>query len=164
MRLVFDAEADGFLEHATRVWCIVTKDIDTGRVERFYHNVEKPQYNILRDIDKGLEYLSKAEVLIGHNIIGYDLPLFKKLYNFEYTGELIDTLVVSRALKSDRPLPRGYIGNKTHSLEAWGYRVGRGKPEHNDWSQFSMDMLYRCNEDVEINELVYHALEKEKRE
>lgn len=154
MRLIFDAEADGFLEHATVVWCISAKDIDTGTMVSFGPN----------QIDEALSYLSKAEVLIGHNIIGYDLPLFKKLYNFEYNGELIDTLVVSRALKSDRLLPRGYRGNKSHSLEAWGYRVGRGKPDHKDWSRFTPEMLHRNTEDVEINVLVYKALEREKME
>src|SRR5690606_31604826 len=48
-----------------------------------------------------------------------------------------------------------------HSVEAWGYRVGRGKPEHNEWGKFSEEMLHRCSEDVEIQELIYKALLKE---
>ncbi|MGJ8839522.1 hypothetical protein AB9H28_24425, partial [Salmonella enterica subsp. enterica serovar Kentucky] len=48
-----------------------------------------------------------------------------------------------------------------HSIEAWGYRLGRGKPEHEDWSQFSPEMLHRCSEDVEIQYLTMLELHKE---
>jgi len=48
-----------------------------------------------------------------------------------------------------------------HSVEAWGYRFGRAKPEHEDWSQFSDEMLHRCTEDVEIQHLIYTTLLEE---
>jgi len=108
-----------------------------------------------------LEFLSEAETIIGHNILKFDLPVLKKLYDFEYDGELIDTLVVSRLLYPDRPKPKGYIGKANHSISAWGYRVGRGKPDHNEWDRFSPEMLHRCREDVLITELVYYELLKE---
>ena len=48
-----------------------------------------------------------------------------------------------------------------HSLAAWGYRIGRGKPEHEDWSVYSEDMLHRCREDVRINAAIYPILIEE---
>lgn len=164
MRFIFDAEADGFLEEATQVWCICGMDIGPPHTpysdgNRFHFNPD--------EIEEGLSLLSEADELIGHSIIDYDLPLLEKLYGWKpssYT-KITDTVVRSRLYKSDRRLPYGCPSSATpHGLEAWGYRVGRGKPSHDDWSVFSPDMLHRCQEDVEINHLVYLALEKEREE
>lgn len=110
-----------------------------------------------------LEYLDTVDVLIMHNGIGYDLPLLKKLYGYTFKGKVVDTLIISRLLNPKRLVPFNCPNKKVgpHSIEAWGYRVGRGKPEHNDWEVFSEAMLHRCSEDVEILELVYKALMKE---
>ena len=67
MNLVFDIETDGL--DATLIWCIVAKDIDTNQV--YAYPPEK--------IDEGLELLEKANILIGHNIVGFDIPVLKKL-------------------------------------------------------------------------------------
>jgi hypothetical protein len=98
-----------------------------------------------------------------HNGLGYDWPLLKKLYGYEFKGKKVDTLVMSRLLNPKRLLPFNCPNKKIgpHSIEAWGYRVGRGKPEHSDWENFSEEMLHRCTEDVEILELVYNELMKE---
>lgn len=143
MKLVFDIEADGLYREATRMWCIVTKDIDTKEVCQYYNN----------KIVDGITALSSADLLIGHNIINFDIPLIKKLTGEIIEVELFDTLVVSRLLNPDR--------KGGHSLDAWGQRVGRKKPEHEDWSQFSEAMLHRCEQDVLINESVYYELLKE---
>ena len=152
MRLVFDCETDGLLEEVTRMWCIVSKDIDTGLMYYF-----RPD-----DMCLALEFLSRADVLIGHNIIKYDIAVFKKLHTFNFTGELIDTLVVSRLQWPDRPNPKGYVGKASHSVEAYGVRFGQKKPEHEDWSQFSPKMLHRCKEDVLITEKIYNYLLEER--
>jgi hypothetical protein len=49
---------------------------------------------------------------------------------------------------------------KPHSIEAWGERFGIKKPEHEDWSQFSEEMLYRNGEDVRINVKLFELLQK----
>ena len=156
MRLVFDAEADNLLEDASRVWCIVAKDIDVKDEEAIY-------YFQPNEIEAGLEFLSEAEELIGHHIIGYDLPLFEKLYDFKYGGNITDTLIISRLQYPDRPLPKGYVGKATHSVEAWGHRLGFHKPEHDDWSQYSPEMLHRCKEDAVGTEMILNALIEERK-
>lgn len=109
------------------------------------------------------QYLDTVDVLIMHNGIGYDLPLLEKLYGYKFKGKIVDTLIMSRILNPKRLVPFNCANKKAtpHSIESWGYRVGRGKPEHNDWEEFSEEMLHRCSEDVEILELVYEALLKE---
>ena len=150
---VFDLESNGLLYDATRIWCGVFKNIKTKEVKKY-----RPD-----DIDEMIDWL-KAEqpILIGHNIIGFDLPLLEKLYGFVHKNKSIDTLIISKLHNPDRTSPPHCPNKKApHSLQAWGYRVGRGKPEHEDWSVFSEEMLHRCSEDVEITELVYKELMKE---
>jgi hypothetical protein len=154
MKIVFgDLEANGFLDTVTTAWCGVFKDLNTKEVVKFRPHQMKEM----------LDFLDTVDVLIMHNELGYDLPLLKKLFNYEYKGKKVDTLVMSRLLNPKRIVPFNCPNKKCgpHSIEAWGYRVGRGKPEHNDWMQFSEDMLHRCSEDVEILELVYYELLKE---
>lgn len=157
MRICFgDLEADGLLREATKTWCGVYKDKDTGEITKF-----RPH-----QIKEMLQFLDTVDVLIIHNGFGYDWPLLEKLYGYEFKGKKVDTLVISRLLDPKRLVPF-HCPNKNigpHSIEAWGYRVGRGKPDHTDWLNFSEEMLHRCTEDVEILELVYNALMKEAKE
>lgn len=147
-----DLEADGLLDTATRVWCGVFKE-DDGTIRKF-----RPH-----QINEMLEYMDTIDVLKMHNGIGYDWPLLKKLYGYTYKGKKVDTLIMSRLLNPKRVLPP-HCPNRNagpHSVEAWGYRVGRGKPEHNEWDKFSEEMLHRCSEDVEIQTLIYNSLLEE---
>jgi DNA polymerase I len=150
-----DLEADGLLDTATQVWCGVFKD-DSGDVNRFKPN----------EIKAMLRHMDSYDVLKMHNGIGYDWPLLEKLYGYRYEGKRVDTLIMSRLLNPKRLVPFNCPNRNIgpHSVEAWGWRVGRGKPEHNDWSKFSDDMLHRCTEDVEIQELIYKALMQEAKE
>lgn len=168
MRIVFDTESDDLCDTATVVHCLVTKDVDTGEVRTYHDHARLGERT--GDIAEGIRYLMNAAEVIGHNIIDHDVPMLERLYKVRFTNTLTDTLVMSRALNPDRTLPAGCpaavfnplkgrsdrIG--PHSIAAWGYRIGRGKPEHFDWSRFSALMLYRCSEDVEINAVVYRAL------
>ena len=149
---LFDVEANGFLHQATHAHCGVVKILD-GPIKRFRPN-EIPEF---------LKYLDTFDVLIVHNGIGYDWPLLKKLYDYEFKGKKVDTLIMSRLLNPKRMVPFNCPNKKAgpNSIEAWGWRVGRGKPEHNDWENFSEDMLHRCTEDTEILELTYKALLEE---
>lgn len=156
--VVGDLESDGLLDDATQVWCGVFKDITTNEVVKF-----SPLSNPTSYVDDMLNFLDTVDVLIFHNGIGYDWPLLEKLYGYKYKGKKVDTLIMSRLLNPKRQVPF-YCPNKKagpHSIEAWGWRVGRGKPEHNDWDRFSEEMLHRCSEDVEILHLVYNDLMKE---
>lgn len=158
MRFIADIEASGLYEEATKIHCAVFKDIDTGKVYRFTQK------------DKIIKVLEATTYLVMHNGIGYDIPLIKKLWGYEYKGRLLDTVLMSRELFKNTPIPEKMkedykeAGKKLdgpHSLAAWGYRLGRGKVEHEDWSTFTPAMMHRCVEDVEITHLLYlHIQEK----
>lgn len=155
---IADTESDGFVEHATKLWCVSSIDYedDDDAVVHFGPT----------DIDAALCHLWDCDVLVGHNFVKHDLPLLKKLHGWEPKSHqiVIDTLVFSRMLYPKRPIPYGYKGKATHSVEAWGYRLGRGKPDHEDWSQYSEEMKVRCNEDAVINRLILWELERESEE
>ncbi|QZI86243.1 hypothetical protein PODOV005v1_10009 [Vibrio phage PS32B.2] len=154
-KVVADFEANGLLNDVGTIWCGVFKDIQTKEVFKFHHG----QPNWEREC---MDFMDSCEVMIIHNGIGYDFPLLRKLWGYEYTGKKVDTLIISRMHQPDRPRPYGMKGKSgPHSVEAWGYRLGRGKPEHEDWTQFSPEMLHRCVEDVEIQYLIMHELHKE---
>lgn len=151
--VIGDLEANGLLRQATKVHCGVFKDINTGEITKF-----RPE-----QIQEMLKFLDTVDVLIMHNGIGFDWPLLDKLYGYKFKGQKVDTLIMSRLLNPKRLVPFNCPNKKAgpHSVEAWGYRVGRGKPEHNDWENFSEEMLHRCSEDVEIQHLIFKALMQE---
>ena len=135
MKLIFDIETDDL--NATRVWCLVAKELE-GELYKFGPN----------EIQDGLDLLSKADTLIGHNIIGFDLRILKELHDFDYDGEVVDTLVMSRLYNPVR--------ENGHSLKTWGYRVNMFKQEQpEDFTSYSPTMLEYCAGDVLLNEKVY---------
>jgi DNA polymerase-1 len=153
MELVFDIEGNGLLvdvpnndnvKEATEIFCIVAID-ENNQVYKFYGDA----------LMEGMTLLQKADTLIGHNIIGYDIPLAKKILGIDLSDKkIIDTLVLSRLFKPTR--------EGGHSLEKWGYRLGGPqKIEHEDWTQFSPEMLERCVVDVKITKTLFNALKKE---
>ena len=163
---VMDSEGNGLLDTITKLWCAVLKDIHTGEVFKFHIEQGDSWWKNL------FEFMDSCDVVCGHNCIQFDFPAFKKLFGYEYKGRVVDTLHISRLHAPDRRLPpncpstyQDEDGTKhrvgPHSVKAWGYRVGRGKVEHEDWSKFSMEMLHRCTEDVEIQTLIWIELQRE---
>lgn len=173
--LLFDIEADGFLDTVTKIHCIVVKHIETDRTYRFYEaHPDIPEAVDDHSIKYARPVFQKATTLIGHNIIGYDNDLLERFLGIDLTDKRIfDTLVWSQTLNPDRKLPRGcpavafnpVTGQNDkvgpHSVAAWGYRVARAKPSHHDWLNFSPEMLHRCEEDVAIQEKIMYSLLEE---
>ena len=153
----FDLEANGLLPEADTIWCAAVKDEQNGKMETFQTG---------RNLERLPEYLSSFECLFGHNVIGYDFPLLRKVWGWEYTGRVVDTLLVSRLQQPDRVLPPECPDRSVgpHSVEAYGYRFGDPKQEHEDWSQFSPAMLGRCVQDVHLQSKIRTFLDREAEE
>ena len=141
MNLVFDIETDG-LDHS-KIWCIVAKEVNEDKFHIYQpHNIEQ-----------GIRFLEKADTLIGHNIIGFDIPAMKKYYDFKSDAKIVDTLVMSRLFNPSQ--------EKGHSLEVWGLKLGYPKLEQPDtFDEYTEEMCDYCQGDVILNEKVYHALIK----
>ena len=140
--IVFDIEANGL--QPDKIWCIVAKPLGKPVVS-FGPNA----------IEEGITFLQSADVLIGHNILGFDMPVIDKLHGVDLSNKVIkDTLVMSRLFNPVR--------ENGHSLKTWGYIVGFPKNEQpEDWDDFSDEMLKYCQQDVILNEKVYQRLLKE---
>ncbi len=159
LQLTYDTESNGFAYEATKVHCICLKE--AGKDIETYLDGSFPRAG---NIQEGLARLASADVLICHNQIGHDLPLLERLHDWvpRKEVEIIDTMVLSRLFNPDRKVPLNAPPSCTaHGLESWGYRVGRGKVDHEDWDVLSAAMLRRCHEDVGINEITYFALQAE---
>ena len=137
MRLVFDIEANGLYWDVTEVYCIVAYDVDTQTVHKFTPD----------NLKEGVDFIMQADTLIGHNIVTFDIPVLEKLYNVEYKGKTLDTLIVSRLMYPDvRQHPFGGNG-----LKHWGKHLKNAKIEFDDWSHYSQEMLDYCVQDVMLN-------------
>ena len=157
MTLVFDLETNGLLNELTRIHCLAIYDSTTDTVET-YNDEKNNKYSISEGIGK----LLVADTLVGHNIIGFDLPCLSKLYNyFTPTARIVDTLLLSRLYHPnlyDIDTRHRWEGMELqhygrHSLRAYGYRLGeyKGKfSETTDWSEWSQEMEDYCAQDVEV--------------
>ena len=155
MKYVIDLESNGLYNEVSTINWIVLKDIDTNKI-------------IQVDVNQALKLLSKAELIIGHNIIKYDIPVLKKLYGFKTKAKVFDTLVATRLIWSDLTdsdmkrvhtinYPRSLVNR--HSLKAWGIRFGNYKQQiHTDWSVFTQEMLEYCIQDVEVTHTLYQKI------
>jgi len=153
-RLVFDIEADGLNEltlnkkgeafkECSKIHCLVTKDIDTGEINVYTE----------ANMEHGVTALCNADLLIGHNITLYDIPVIQRLCRPVQAGKL-DTLIVSRMMYPEKTTnPMG--GN---SLACWGKHLGFEKMDYQGgWEQCSDEMIKYCIQDVEVSHKIYNA-------
>jgi DNA polymerase I-like protein with 3'-5' exonuclease and polymerase domains len=166
MRLVIDIETNGLPRQGLdRIHCLVAMDLDTNQVFRFNSTGRD------RPIEEGVNLLAQAKLLVGHNIVGFDLPVIQQFYpTLEYKGEVIDTLILSRLFYPDiryRDLRRKLVhmplkAYGRHTLEAWGYRLKKHKGDFGqmtDWAAWSPEMEDYCAQDVSVTERLFRVFE-----
>jgi len=136
-KVVFDIETT---LTADKVWCIVCKHEDT-----FYQFKEN-------NLHRFEEFIKQTEEVIGHNIIGFDIPVLNKLFGYDLfkNVKITDTLVMSRLLN---PMIEG-----GHSLKNWGKKLGQNKIEFEQFDFFSEEMLKYCRNDVDLTQRLYKFL------
>ena len=135
---IFDIEADNLLENVTKIHCLSYYNYNNGVITK----------GSITDYVQIISFLSTQEILIGHNIIRYDVPVLEKLLNIKIKSRLIDTLGISWYL---------YPLREKHGLELWGDDLGVEKPKIADWSNLSIEeYINRCEKDVEINTLLWN--------
>jgi DNA polymerase I-like protein with 3'-5' exonuclease and polymerase domains len=128
MRLLFDLESNGFLAQATKVHCVVTIDLDTGDEQTYGPDA----------ITEAVSRLQAADEVAGHNIQRFDLPVLRKLHNYQPKAgqKTSDTLIISSVVypnlkASDaflKDFPSDLVGK--HSIKAWGHRLGVHKGDY----------------------------------
>ena len=166
---MFDLETNGLLNNATRIHCLALNWYEDDRIESFNDEPYGDGTFCIKEdapmggnyaIHTGLQWLETADVLVGHNIIGFDIPIIRKLYPwFTPPSNILDTLVLSRLYhpnlldidKKSNKIPSKLFGR--HSLEAYGHRLGEYKGDFGqgtDWKEWSQDMEDYCKQDVAV--------------
>lgn len=137
MKIILDIETNS--NHDV-IWCVVTRDIDTDEVK------------VWKEVSGLQKYLDQCDLIIGHNIIAFDSPVLKKIWNVSMrTNQLYDTLVSARLLD---PSKEG-----GHSLDAWGKVLGYAKFEFSDWdSGCTAQMITYCIQDTLVTQKLYEYL------
>ena len=143
MRVFLDVETTAITNLLPdRIFLIVCKD--DKQITYFKEN----------ELDKFSSYIGRYDEFVGHNIIGFDAPVIKKIIGIDLheKGKVIDTLVLSRLFD---PVREG-----GHSLKSFGERLKFGKLDFKDFSEYSDEMLEYCIRDVELTERVLGYLIK----
>jgi DNA polymerase I-like protein with 3'-5' exonuclease and polymerase domains len=162
MHLVFDIEANGlnevvagkkdtYLPEATKIWCMSVMDIDTKEIFLFEQD----------NMADGIEMLRHADLIIGHNIYGFDIPLIERLYgplNKKPWDQVIDTLILSRLMYGDNPPTK----DQSHSLMAWGEHLGEAKADYQGgWDQYTAEMGKYCLQDSIVTDKIWEHFGKQ---
>lgn len=159
---VFDLETNGLYDEVTTIHCLVLYDLN--RDQTFTYGPDS--------IAAGLEHLATADVLIGQNILFYDIPVIRKLYPF-YTfaaARIIDTLITTRLIWPKEKLydmdteqytqvPPKLRGSA--SLKAWGYRLSDYKINFKDFKEYSEEMLEYCIQDVNVTTQLFKHTQRQ---
>jgi len=173
LEITLDIESTGLLDESSlqypeyklkenyKVHCIVCQDINTKEVYKFHGD----------KLNEIKEFLKSVTKIIGHNLIGFDLPVLQLYFGIDYSVypdtllgndcEIIDTLIMSKLLNPDR--------NGGHSLKMWGKRLGFLKgsfgevddDEQDVWEEFSEEMLEYCVRDVELTTKIYFYMKQQ---
>lgn len=135
----------------SKLWCTYAGFIDEPIC--YYGNSGK-QHNLLA------ETIGRADFVVGHNLIGFDWDVLRRLTGITIPKErCLDTLVLSRLY--DPAIPDG------HSLKAWGKRLGIEKMDFDveDFDGgFTPEMGEYCERDVGVlHKLLPHLLDALKR-
>jgi DNA polymerase-1 len=146
-KLIVDIETDGLLDTLTTMWCMVTRDVQTDEVKVYL----KGDLSWQQDLNQ------EGNVLIAHNGLGFDFPALKKLFGWEPTVKIHDTMLMSQVLNYMR-------FNGKHSLAAWGEFLSCPKGEFSEFSKFSEEMLEYCKQDTLVNVKIYKWLMAEYKE
>lgn len=185
-RFIYDIETNGLLDTMDTIHCLVLYDMDTKELLSYRNDGHPDNYERLVE---GVHLLNNAKKRIGHNIIKFDEPALHMLFPWftpNVPGVTIDTLTLTRLIKpnvadSDRIfVKKGTLEGRligSHSLEAWGQRLGEWKGDYAKarqaeilaakphlskqeamtevWATWSQEMQDYCDQDVRTNLSIY---------
>lgn len=148
-------------------------------------------------IEEAVRRVQEADEIVGHNVINFDIPAMRKVYPwFKPRGRVRDTVLLSRLIytdlkdrdfalrkkqqrRKDKYINDGqhelaeaclvFPGNLCglHSLESWGYRLGKWKGDYaqmmeaqglDPWAEWSQEMDDYCLQDVIVTVALWEKL------
>lgn len=136
----FDIETDNLIPKLTTFHVGVVKSDG-------HHRVHLDPQSFVDD-------LYDHDVIVGHNVLAFDMPAMAML-GYPIDNKIVyDTCVMSRLLWPDRNThPAG-----GSSLKKWGEHLRMPKGDHTDFSMLSNEMIEYCKNDVDITEAIFDKL------
>jgi hypothetical protein len=183
-RVICDTETNGFLENVTKMHCAVMIDIDTGELMDFGpdeldefllhyqkaklvvgHNFIKYDYEVIRKLfgvtikrERVRDTLILAR-LYNSDIKGQDLPKASAWKKWKLAAAEAESKGVPYHVKPPKEFPGQLCGS--HSLEAWGYRLGEEKKGDyakemkakglDPWASWNPEMHEYMIQDAKVN-------------
>jgi len=140
--IIIDVETDRTI---SQIWCAVTKDLTNNKEEA----------KVWTQASELQEYLRPNDILIGHNIVGFDAPVLRKHWNLKIdSAQLQDTLIMSRLINP--------VIESGHSLRSWGLRLGLHKGDFTAFDGGLCDeMVEYCIQDVEVTAALFKNLSRD---
>lgn len=130
---IFDLEADGL--NPNKIHCVS------------FCRGNGDMITTLTSYDDMRKFFLAQTMLIGHNIICFDIPVVERILGIKIKALLIDTLALSWYLEPTRI---------RHGLAFWGEDFGVPKPKIDDWDNLPLaEYCHRCEEDVRINTILW---------
>lgn len=157
MTILYDLETNGLYYECTEIHCGVCYVVEE---DKYYSFTSRPMEISDGSIEDMLLLLDKATLLIAHNGVNFDQPVLEKLHNWKPKGKVLDTLIISKLSNPNlilgdanrKKLPPKLKGS--HSLAAWGYRLGTYKGDYgqqdNAWDTLTVSMVEYCIQDVKV--------------
>lgn len=145
MKIILDLEANGL--KPTEIWVIVAKELGTCHKWIFRKVTQDAQ-----EAERFREFCNGVSLWVGHNILGYDLPVIDHLLQVRAdVAQVIDTLIVSKLVDYPR---------NGHSVKDYGIEFGLYKGEWTDYKNYSEEAVTYCERDVDITEKIYFKYKK----
>lgn len=131
---IFDIEGDGLVPN--RIHCLSVNLNGKSKSTTSYDNMRK--------------FFTTTDVIIGHNIVLFDIPVVERILNIKVEARVVDTLALSWYL---------YPKRNKHGLAEWGEEFGVPKPLIDDWDNLEIEeYIHRCSEDVRINTILWEKI------
>jgi hypothetical protein len=136
--LLFDIETPGL--QPNEIFMIVIMNLVTR---------ERDTYIGLDEVAIAIDRLSRAKMVAGHYIKGFDLKVIADLTEVQIPkNKVVDTLELSKKFcRLDR-----------HGLKAWGKLVDLPKLHSPLFERFTPEMIPYCERDVDLNTKVFDVL------
>lgn len=169
---VFDIEADHLYLESKKIWYMKFKTLDGKRSMSLYPFRENKK-DIRKSILEWVNSFSDNSLVIGHNILGYDLWMLWKFFNIEFKvgkdfiGEkpvqFVDTLYLSMFIEPDLPSHSLAYLSGGSDAEKIDYRQGlielglleKTAKKGEEFKFFHESMVPYCDQDIEANISVF---------
>ena len=141
MKAIVDIETDGL--DPTQIFCIVARSYNTGDTRQWVGD-ECKEFG---------DWSKRIDTFIMHNGVSFDGPVLNKFTGSDIKIDQIrDTMIESQL----------FDPNREHNLKSWGNFFKHPKGEHNDFTQYSEQMLRYCYKDTAVTKETAVYLEENK--